>query len=390
MRKERFNRLVYLAAVVLHHRSQVQEFLQVHDTITNTLACIVRAFEDIEFLNVFLVVAAVLGIQLIEPYLDMTYYHPLSYEELIEMSKELYEDLQTTPTSEILNLDKLAFRFANKRREMDEVVNWEAALISSVKEAVDHYQEKVTTLLSLLLPKLADGFFVQRGNIFGFGNYDPASPMLVTSKNMEQLNQAPINNMSSERAVGSINHELGVRGRKEINAASSAFLKGKSYDLVELKPASEFLKYKNFVKPFNNLVSDWNNKQSELEEAGLHKKESVSLATEKRKNGDLQKLKAQGGPMTTPEEVDLLVNDDSLTDVEKLDRLYIEVRYARDTTLSLPKSSSIFRLKEKYKKLAVETYRLNLKVYLSKVSSSSFTTWEDYDNAMLQLQNVMC
>ena len=104
------------------------------------------------------------------------------------MSKELYEDLQTTPTSEILNLDKLAFRFANKRREMDEVVNWEADLISSVKEAVDHYQEKVTTLLSLLLPKLADGFFVQRGNIFGFGNYDPASPMLVTSKNMEQLN----------------------------------------------------------------------------------------------------------------------------------------------------------------------------------------------------------
>ena len=55
--------------------------------------------------------------------------------------------------------------------------------------------------------------------------------------------------------------------------------------------------------------------------------------------------------MTTPEEVDLLVNDDSLTDVEKLDRLYIEVRYARDTTLSLPKSSSIFRLKEKYFKL---------------------------------------
>ena len=94
--------------------------------------------------------------------------------------------------------------------------------------------------------------------------------------------------------------------------------------------------------------------------------------------------------MTTPEEVDLLVNDDSLTDVEKLDRLYIEARYARDTTFLLPKSSSIFRLKEKYKKLALETYRPNLKVYLSKVSSSSFTTWEDYDNAMLQLQNVMC
>ena len=76
MRKERFNRLVYLAAVVLHHRSHVQEFLQVHDTITNTLAaCIVRAFEDIEFLNVFPAVAAVLGIQLIEPYAAKIKFH---------------------------------------------------------------------------------------------------------------------------------------------------------------------------------------------------------------------------------------------------------------------------------------------------------------------------
>ena len=114
----------------------------------------------------------------------------------------------------------------------------------------------------------------------------------------------------------------------------------------------------------------------------------ATLATEKRKNGGLQKLKAQGGPMATPDEVDLLVNDDSQTDAVKLDRLYLEIRYARDTTLSLPKSSSLFRLKEKYKDL--ETYRLNLKVYLSTVSSASFTTWDDFDNAMLQLQNAMC
>lgn len=41
--------------------------------LTNTFACIVRAFENLEFLNVFLAVAAVIGIQLIEPYLDLTY-----------------------------------------------------------------------------------------------------------------------------------------------------------------------------------------------------------------------------------------------------------------------------------------------------------------------------
>ena len=29
-------------------------------------------------------------------------------------------------------------------------------------------------------------------------------------------------------------------------------------------------------------------------------------------------------------------------------------------------------------------------MYLSTVSSASFTTWDDFDNAMLQLQNAMC
>ena len=54
LKKERFNRFVYLSAVVLHHQDQIQEFLSTYDTITNTLACIERAFEEFEFLLVLL------------------------------------------------------------------------------------------------------------------------------------------------------------------------------------------------------------------------------------------------------------------------------------------------------------------------------------------------
>ena len=103
---------------------------------------------------------------------------------------------------------------------------------------------------------------------------------------------------------------------------------------------------------------------------------------------DLEKLKSYGGPMTTPEEVDKLVDDDALTDDEKLARIYIEVRYARDTTLSLPRGSDLFDLKKNYKNLSLDTYRKNLKVYLSKVTSASITTWEDYDNAVSKLASA--
>ena len=71
---------------------------------------------------------------------------------------------------------------------------------------------------------------------------------------------------------------------------------------------------------------------------------------------DLQTLKSYGGPVTSPEEVDRLMNDNSLSEAEKQSRLFTEVRYARHTILSLPKISPLFSLMHKYKKLPVETY----------------------------------
>ena len=76
-----------------------------------------------------------------------------------------------------------------------------------------------------------------------------------------------------------------------------------------------------------------------------------------------------------------------VTTAEAVDALE-EVRYAWDTTLSLPKNSPIFRLKEKYRNLSIDTYSKNLKVYLSKVSSITATTLEDFDDAIIKQQTV--
>ena len=45
-----------------------------------------------------------------------------------------------------------------------------------------------------------------------------------------------------------------------------------------------------------------------------------------------------------------LKSDDS----KKFERLYIEVRYARDTSLSMPKNSDIFRLMKDHRRLSEE------------------------------------
>ena len=302
------------------------------------------------------------------------------------MAKELYGDLMNVNPEDLLRLDNFALTFARTRLKLTDVIKWDTCITNSLQDAINQYKEKVVGCLKLLLPELAKGWFIQRGNIFGFGDYDINSPRLVTLIDPELLKKAPINNIPSEQAVATINYALGIRGRGQLDAASSGYLKGRNYDLIEQKRADEFLKHKKQVAPVDKLITDWKQKQSELQESGLEKKHTASLVAEKRKISDLQKLKLLGGPVTTPEEVDEIEHCPRTTEQEKQARFYLEVRYIRDSTLSLPKNSPIFRLKEKYKNLSSGTYAKNLKVYLSKISSSAAATWNDFDDAICKLQ----
>ena len=89
-----------------------------------------------------------------------------------------------------------------------------------------------------------------------------------------------------------------------------------------------------------------------------------------------------GGPFTSAAAVDEYVADTNNEHHKKVERLYLEVRYARDTSLSLPKSSDLFRLMKDHKKLPINTYAGNLKLYLKNITSNAEVTMEDFNEAM--------
>ena len=101
---------------------------------------------------------------------------------------------------------------------------------------------------------------------------------------------------------------------------------------------------------------------------------------------DLTKLKDLGGPFTTADEVDTFMCTD-LSDSDKVSRLYLEVRYHRDTCVSLPKSSEIFKLKRGYKNLVPAEYATNLKIYLGKINCVNRASMVDLKLALLKLNN---
>ena len=99
-------------------------------------------------------------------------------------------------------------------------------------------------------------------------------------------------------------------------------ISGKPYALVEQKPADKFEKYKKQLKP----VVEWKKHQADFQGRGMEIKQSLSFTAERRRNCDLQKQKTYSGPLMTPEDADT-------SEAVKLDRLYLEVRYARYSIL---------------------------------------------------------
>ncbi|KAI8509055.1 hypothetical protein Bbelb_129030 [Branchiostoma belcheri] len=385
-RKERFNRFVYLCAVILYLDPYIWSFLAKYEHVTNSLACIVRAFESVEFLKVHLAVGALFGVHLVEPFLAITTSTAIDYSKLTLHMKELYLDLTTTDPRALLDTSKPAFGFITQ--ESFQKCKYSEEILSAVANVVREHSDRIVKVVSLALPKLAEGFHRQRADVFGFGNFDENSELLVSKKDQAKLQHAPINNIAAERHVGSVQHELSVRGACQLAAASSSIVKAKSIDLIELKPADEMDRFRSLVRQDGELVALWKNwreSQKKLEEKGLSVKEAQNEDLDRKRNADLDKLKSMGGPFTKPEEVDKFVQSPAISEGAKVDRLYLEVRYSKATSLSLPKTSPLFKLKENYKNLTMARYASNFKTYLSKISCRADVSWEDFDAVVSDL-----
>ena len=376
LKKERFNRFAYACACAVYHVEDLWTFLDKYEHVTNNLACVLRAFQDVDCLVTFLLAAAILGIHLIEPFLALTYSGDVTYRELIPAMQKLYENLTTTTDMEkLLDLSKPAFDFVNERQFKLRL--WPKNLLDALSLAMEQNKPELVKIFKLVLPKLAEGWLRQCGEVFGFGDFDQESPKLLLNIDPDILDKAPINNMAAERQVGRINYELKIRGSKGLKAASSSNVKAQSYDLVELD-STILREYRKMSDKMNELMKSWTDLQNQLTCAGVSKKETENLKIDKRRNSDLSKLKDMGGPFVSASEVEEYVAKEDLTPKEKDTRLYLEVRYACDSCLSLPKSSDIFRLKRAYKNLSMDEYSTNLKIYFDKVETNASATRMDF------------
>lgn len=95
-------------------------------------------------------------------------------------------------------------------------------LISVAKE----YEREVCQLVKILLKKFADGFELQKGAIFGFGEKkDNATGTVLkiseeSEERIEVIDHLQIYNLSEEQSVGFVNIELDICGKQNLEAVS--------------------------------------------------------------------------------------------------------------------------------------------------------------------------
>ena len=230
------------------------------------------------------------------------------------------------------------------------------------------------------MKKFAEGWKRQKGEIFGFGGSQESSLSLSTMDE-QKLNLAPINNLDAERSVGSIQYEVDGRGAKNLPTASTMHVIAKSSQLIEGKAISKEIREMERKKVMPSIIEAWEAKQEQLSKDGLSEKETQSRATDKRRNADLDKLKAYNGPFSSSAEVRAFAAAD-MPEAKKVERLYLEVRYARDSCVSFPKNSDIFRLLKNYKKLDSKSYCDNLVIYLDKITFRNCVEMKDFESAL--------
>ena len=385
--KERFNSLCYTCMVALWLDQHAPGFLEKNTHITNNLACIVRSFESLDYLRVCACLGVILLVHLVEPFLSLTSSSITSWDKLQTAFPTLYKDLQTVKPQLLLDLTTPALSFISAERFKHCLPP--ADLLLPAQIMIETHRQELIDLLQILLPRLAKAWDIQRGEQFGFGDsQDSASALKIADMNQNKLKSAPINNLDAERSVGSIQYELNIRGKKNLKAASAAHVKNKGQNLIQgLTMPAQFRQLVKKDEKIDKILKVWEESQEELVKEGLQEKEVANVSTDKKRNSDLALLVKEGGPFTSPDMVQEFMARPGISEKERNKRLYIEVRHAKNSSLSFPKQSEVFRLKKNYRNLESEIYSKNLCAYLSRVTCNINMNHRDFTDAILKLSN---
>ena len=145
-----------------------------------------------------------------------------TYSDLLTAFPTLYKELTEVQPKDLITSDQV-LSFTSK--DFHEESLPKPCVLNSIIECAEKYHSEVISLLTIMLPKFAEGFSIQRGSIFGFGPNSEADTGTICKvatadgSKHQKLEKAPIHNLKEEKSVGEVNYELHIRGREHLQSS---------------------------------------------------------------------------------------------------------------------------------------------------------------------------
>ena len=394
LKDHRFNRLMDCSLALLYHFDDVASYLDKFTSINNGITVLDRSFLDMDILKPIFAAISLLGLHITRPFHTLIINKETNYSTLLRAFPLLYQDLTEVRAENYVTVEQVAsFISPDVFKESLPDKN----LLDHLSSMMVSYKSDITKFLDIALQLFAEGFSLQRGAIFGFGPAKDNSTdtvLKICSLSADEVlkmdqSKVQVHNLGEENTVGCVNYEIGIRGKSNLESASRKIVLNKCSDLLKKVDLKKLRTYRKEALEIKKVKSEWNLKMKALEEEGYSAKEILNTKKDANKLKDLQFLKDEipPGPFTNADAVSRYVDDSNIKDDVKNKRLYIEIRYAKNTSLSLKETSSVFRLRTKHQQnLTSEEYADNLMQYLNNTRKVGNISADDLSSALLALR----
>ena len=143
------------------------------------------------------------------------------------------------------------------------------------------------------------------------------------------IDDTPVHNIGMERQCGQVDYRLKKLGT--LNAVSRSIILQKSQELRDGQ-IPFFRGFKAAAQAKREVELNWSKLMKAKFEGGVDQKQEMAQRKERKRLDMLYILKSRGGPFTDSGEVERFLVDESLSNNAKLQRMKLEVQFAREST----------------------------------------------------------
>ena len=376
---QRFGCLSRACAVIVYIKTYLVDWLDENPDITNRLACLVRDFLEIEYLDVAFSVFAAYGIHLVEPFFATTINTDATHSSLKDFYQGLYGKM-SKPVNETF------FKFSTNpwfsaiavRTHYAVKESYTLDVVSTVEDMANEHMQQCIQLANLIMPEARKVLGRQRRDYNLSEEFQPEYPI---EKQAPKSDDTPVHNLGMERVYGKTDYR--AKKLKQLDAVSRSMI---LYATGQLRKdyQDSFRKFRKEAEEIRDLKIKWSQKMKDRFAAKLTEKQAVAVNKEEKRLLMLEKLKKCGGPFTTSDQVDAYLTlsrqreESALNAKEKAKitkevagHMKLELKYARDSSTTLPKSDPIFRiqistLNQKRRDKTAEEFGVSLKAFYGK------------------------